>query len=120
VFGVHAGERVALGDRGEWIDAVVVHKDEGRTDHCTLRGRDGKGISPSLSEGEGCDKWVSEGDDLRVRYDPEGVASPTVETETETEMDSDRGVLVALFVCAVVMGTWGALRQSRWDREYEG
>jgi hypothetical protein len=116
VFGVSAGERVAFAERGEWTDAVVVHKTGSRTERCDLRASDGRDISPSLSEGDGCEEYVAEGDTLRVRYDPEGAASPTVEESTA----SDGGLLLALFVSVVVMGTWGALRQSRWDREYAG
>ncbi|MEV0183987.1 hypothetical protein AB0I54_32590 [Streptomyces sp. NPDC050625] len=116
VFGESAGDRVALAERGEWTDAVVVHKKEARNGRCDLRASDGRGISPSLSEGDGCRDYVAEGDTLRVRYDPEGTASPTVEESTL----SDGGLLLSLFVSAVVMGTWGALRQSRWDREYAG
>jgi hypothetical protein len=57
---------------------------------------------------------VEAGDKLRVRYDPAGVASPT----TDLERSSDAGLLAVLFGLAVVMGTWGGVRQSRWDREY--
>lgn len=55
------------------------------------------------------------GDTLRVRYDPEGVASPVEDVDT-----TSYGMPLAyLIVAAVVMGTWGGVRQSRWDREYD-
>lgn len=115
VLGKLAGDQAALADRGRWTEAVVVHKDEGKTDQCTMRAPGGQEISPSLSEGDGCGEWVSEGDTLRVRYDPEGVASPVEDVDT-----TSYGMLLAyLIVAAVVMGTWGGVRQSRWDREYD-
>ncbi|MDW4910248.1 hypothetical protein RB628_34200 [Streptomyces sp. ADMS] len=115
VLGKQAGDQVGLADRGRWSEAVVVHKEEGKTDKCMVRASGGREIWPSLSEGEGCREWVSEGDTLRVRYDPEGVASPVEHVDT-----TPYGELLAyLFVAAVVMGTWGGVRQSRWDREYE-
>ncbi|MGW3653394.1 hypothetical protein [Streptomyces sp. NPDC000878] len=115
VLGKQAGDQVALADRGRWTEAVVVHKEERKTDECTMRASGGREISPSLSEGDGCRDWVSEGDTLRVRYDPEGVARPVEDVDT-----GSYGVLLAyLIVAAVVMGTWGGVRQSRWDREYD-
>lgn len=51
-----------------------------------------------------------------VRYDPECVAGPT----DDPGSSSYGGFLGTLFVMAVVMGTWGGVRQSRWDREYGG
>ncbi|MFJ7772424.1 hypothetical protein ACIQ1J_29550 [Streptomyces sp. NPDC097107] len=114
-FGTDAGDQVALANRGEWTDAVVVRMDDSSTNHCDLRSVDGWSISPSLSEGDGCEDWVSKGDKLRVRYDPEGIASPTEDRDS----DSDGVFLATLFGAAVVMGTWGGVRQSRWDREYD-
>lgn len=114
VFGNGAGDQVALAGRGEWADAVVVRKDSGKTNHCDLRTVGGREISPSLSEGDGCKDWVESGDRLRVRYDPAGVASPTA----DVERSSNAGFLAVLFGLAVVLGTWGGVRQSRWDREY--
>ncbi|WP_399887316.1 hypothetical protein ACGH7X_22505 [Streptomyces sp. BBFR51] len=110
-----AGGTAALADRGVWADAVVVSADYSSTNHCELRTVDGQNISPSLSEGDGCRDSVSKGDELRVRYDPEGVASPDV-----GRASSDVVLLAALFGAAVVMGTWGGVRQSRWDRAYDG
>ncbi|MFE6590698.1 hypothetical protein [Streptomyces sp. NPDC057781] len=115
VFGTGAGDQVALADRGEWTDAVVVRMDDSGTNHCDLRSVDGWAISPSLSEGDGCGDWVSKGDKVRVRYDPEGIASPTEDRDS----DSNGVFLATLFGTAVVMGTWGGVRQSRWDREYD-
>ncbi|MFH8894897.1 hypothetical protein ACH4HG_00605 [Streptomyces coeruleorubidus] len=114
IFGTGAGDLVALAERGEWADAVVVRKDDAKTNYCDLRMVGGREISPSLSEGDGCRDWVEVGDKLRVRYDPAGVASPT----TDVERSSDAGLLAVLFGLAVLMGTWGGVRQSRWDREY--
>ncbi|MFF9140105.1 hypothetical protein ACF09G_21380 [Streptomyces albogriseolus] len=116
VFGHAAGDHTALADRGEWVDAVVVSKDDSGTNHCDLRTTDGRAISPSLSEGDGCRDAVWKGDELRVRYDPEGVAGPT----EDRSRDSYGGMLMALFLVAVVMGTWGSVRQSAWDRQYGG
>ncbi|KAF3469728.1 hypothetical protein GL259_22680 [Streptomyces sp. Tu 3180] len=116
MFGHAAGDQVALADRGEWVDAVVVSKEDSRTNYCDLRTIDGRAISPSLSEGDGCGDAVSKGDELRVRYDPEGVASPA----KDRSGDSYGGMLTALFLVAVLMGTWGGVRQSKWDRQYDG
>ncbi|MEU0384483.1 hypothetical protein [Streptomyces chartreusis] len=114
VFGNGAGDQVALAERGEWADAVVVRKDDAKTNYCDLRRVGGHEISPSLSEGDGCRDWVEEGDKLRVQYDPAGVAGPT----TDVERSSDAGLLAVLFGLAVLMGTWGGVRQSRWDKDY--
>lgn len=116
VFGSFAGDQTAFEGRGVWTGAVAVDKENGRTDYCALRTVGGREISPRLSEGSGCERWVEEGDELRVRYDPEGAASPTAEVEAA----SYGALLASLCVAAVVMGTWGGVRQSRWDREYAG
>ncbi|CAM5270362.1 hypothetical protein [Streptomyces griseomycini] len=116
VFGNAAGDQAALADRGRWTDAVVVSMDDSGTNHCDLRTTDGRTISPSLPEGGGCEDWVSKGDELRVRYDPEGIAGPT----EDQGASSYGGMLAALFLVAVLMGTWGSVRQSEWDRRYDG
>ncbi|MFG3319892.1 hypothetical protein ACGF3J_17810 [Streptomyces sp. NPDC048171] len=115
-LGTEAGGQAALADRGAWTDAVVVAVDDSSTNHCDLRSVDGQAISPSLSEGDGCEDWVEKGDEMRVRYDPEGIAGPT----TDRDISYNGGLLAVLFGAAVVMGTWGGVRQSRWDREYDG
>lgn len=114
VLGKQAGDQVGLADRGRWTEAVVVHKEEGKTDKCLMRASGGREIWPSLSEGDGCRAWVSEGDTLRVRYDPDGVARPVDDVDTASYGE----LLAYLMVAAVAMGTWGGVRQSRWDREY--
>lgn len=116
MFGNAAGDEAALADRGTWTDVVVVRMDDSGTNHCDLRMADGRELAHSLSEGDGCHDWVSKGDRLSVRYDPEGVAGPT----DDPGSSSYGGFLGTLFVMAVVMGTWGGVRQSRWDREYGG
>ncbi|MFI5565831.1 hypothetical protein ACIA6T_00325 [Streptomyces sp. NPDC051740] len=116
IFGSTAGDEAALADRGVWADAVVVRMEDTGTNRCDLRMVDGREIPLSLSEGDGCENWVSKGDRLRVLYDPEGVASPTGDPDSS----SYGGFLGSLFALAVVMGTWGGVRQSRWDREYDG
>ncbi len=113
IFGTEAGGAVALEDRGVAADAVVVSADYSSTNHCELRTVDGRDISPSLPESDGCRDSVSKGDEMRVRYDPEGVASPD-----DGRTDSGGVLLATLFVAAVVMGTWGGVRQSKWDRTY--
>ncbi|MDQ0405593.1 hypothetical protein ABVB69_08755 [Streptomyces sp. NPDC000349] len=115
-LGTEAGGQAALAGRGAWTDAVVVGMDDSSTNHCDLRAADGQEISPSLSEGDGCEDWVEKGDEMRVRYDPEGIAGPTADRDS----GSNGGLLAVLFGAAVVMGTWGGVRQSRWDREYDG
>ncbi|MEU6222617.1 hypothetical protein [Streptomyces sp. NPDC047042] len=115
VLGKQAGDQAGLADRGVWTEAVVVRKDEGKTDKCLVRTSDGREIWPSLSEGDGCREWVSEGTTLRIRYDPEGVARPVEDVDTNSYGE----LLAYLLVAAVVMGTWGGVRQSRWDWEYE-
>ncbi|MER7486207.1 hypothetical protein ABTY20_09965 [Streptomyces sp. NPDC126497] len=116
IFGSSAGGEAALADRGVWTDAVVVRMEDTGTNRCELRMVDGREIPLSLSEGDGCENWVSKGDTLRVRYDPEGAAGPTKDPDSS----SYGGFLGTLFVLAVVMGTWGGVRQSRWVREYDG
>jgi hypothetical protein len=116
ILGTMSGGQVALAARGEWTDAVVVDVDLVKTNTCTLRTTDGRDISPSLSEGDGCGDYTTKGDKVRVRYDPEGIASPTERVRTS----SYGGLIGGLFVAAVGMGTWGGVRQSRWDREYGG
>lgn len=116
MFGNAAGDEVALADRGVWGDAVVVRMDDTGTNRCDLRTVGGREIPLSLSEGDGCDDGVSKGDTLRVRYDPEGVAGATEDRDS----NSYGGLLGSLLMLAVVMGTWGGVRQSRWDREYDG
>jgi hypothetical protein len=113
IFGTAAGGAAALADRGVSADAVVVSADYSSTNHCELRTVDGRDISPSLSESDGCSDWTSRGDELPVRYDPEGVASPD-----DGHAGSDGVLLTTLFGAAVVMGTWGGVRQSKWDRAY--
>ncbi|MEU4983387.1 hypothetical protein [Streptomyces sp. NPDC021969] len=113
IFSTGAGDSAALADRGVSADAVVVSADYSSTNYCELRTVDGQDISPSLSESDGCRDSTSRGDELRVRYDPEGVASP------DDGHTSSNGVFLAtLFGAAVVMGTWGGVRQSKWDRAY--
>ncbi|MEV4045741.1 hypothetical protein [Streptomyces sp. NPDC049744] len=113
IFGMEAGGVTALEDRGVAATAMVVSADYSSTNHCELRTVDGRDISPSLSQSDGCRDSTSRGDELRVRYDPEGVASPD-----DGRTSSNGGLLAALFGAAVVMGTWGGVRQSRWDRAY--
>ncbi|WP_424868560.1 hypothetical protein [Streptomyces sp. SAI-229] len=114
IFGNASGGEAVLADRGVWADVVVVRMEDTGTNSCDLRMVNGREIS--LSEGDGCDDWVSKGDKLRVLYDPEGVASPTEDPDSS----SYGGLLGSLFVVTVVMSTWGGVRQSRWDREYGG
>lgn len=114
VLGKQAGDQVGLADRGRWTEAVVVHKEEGKTDRCLVRAVGGRAIWPSLAQGDGCRAWVSEGATLRVRYDPEGVARPVERVDTASYGE----LLAYLMVAAVAMGTWGGVRQGRWDREY--
>ncbi|MFG3158634.1 hypothetical protein ACGFY8_02015 [Streptomyces sp. NPDC048232] len=116
IFGTEAGGQAALADRGLWTNAVVVGMDDSGTNHCDLRSVDGRDISPSLSEGDGCEDWVEKGDEMHVRYDPEGIAGPT----TDRDISYNGGLLAVLFGAAVVMGTWGGVRQSKWDRAYDG
>jgi hypothetical protein len=113
VVGNQAGQQSALADRGRWTTAKVVEKEDAKTDQCTLRRTDGEEISPTLSEGDGCDV-ASVGETLRVRYDPEGVAGPV----TSVESDAYGGFIAALVVAAVAMGTWGSVRMSRRNEEY--
>ncbi|MFI9153665.1 hypothetical protein [Streptomyces sp. NPDC053367] len=116
MLGTEAGDKAALAARGTWTVAEVVRVEEARTDHCDLRTAEGREISPSLSEGDGCDGPIAKGDRLRVRYDPAGVAGPA----ERADRTSYGGLITGLFLAAVVMGTWGGVRQNRWDREYAG
>ncbi len=113
VVALEAGQQSALAERGRWTTATVVDIEDAKTDQCTLRRADGTRISPRLSEGDGC-RSASNGDTLRVRYDPEGVAGPV----TDAESDSYGGLIAALILAAVATGTWGSVRMSRWDHAY--
>ncbi|MGW5785898.1 hypothetical protein ACWEWK_18120 [Streptomyces sp. NPDC003757] len=61
IFGTAAGGAAALADRGVSADAVVVSADYSSTNHCELRTVDGRDISPSLSESDGCSERFQRG-----------------------------------------------------------
>ncbi|WP_326623370.1 hypothetical protein OG863_40655 [Streptomyces decoyicus] len=66
----------------------MVDVENGKTDECTLRTRDGREISPRMRDG--CDpQSVEPGDKLRVLYDPKG-ATPPLEDEEEVDLDPAR------------------------------
>ncbi|MFE6405322.1 hypothetical protein ACFVOR_00115 [Streptomyces sp. NPDC057837] len=109
-----AGEERALEKRGRWAEAVVVDVENGRSDTCTLRTRDGRAISPPMTQD--CDADLDEpGDRLRVLYDPEGAAGPL--TDEITRVDLDPGAYATgvggLAALTVVAGTYGCARLSR-------
>ncbi|MFF7307365.1 hypothetical protein [Streptomyces sp. NPDC008137] len=115
-----AGDERALETRGRWTEAVVVEVENGKTDECTLHTRDGRGISPEMTDG--CDAaTVEAGDELHVLYDPEGAAAP-LEDDTAVELDpgSYRGMIGGLAALIVVTGTWGCVRLSRVDDQNDG
>ncbi|MFJ5776542.1 hypothetical protein [Streptomyces sp. NPDC093094] len=116
VLGGRAGDQAALAGRGTWAVAEVVAVDQGRTNRCELRTAEGRAVSPSLSEQDGCGDSIAKGDRLRVRYDPEGAARPV----ERVDGTSYAGLLAGLLLAAVLMGTWGGVRQSRWDRAHIG
>jgi hypothetical protein len=112
-----AGDERALEKRGRWTEAVVVEVENSKTDKCTLRTRDGREISPKLSEGDGCEAdRVDSGDRLRVLYDPKGAAGPE-DTEVDLEPGAYRGPIGGLAALTVVTGTWGCVRLNRRDNE---
>lgn len=108
-----AGEGAALKERGRWTEAVVVDKEDARTDWCTLRKPDGGKIAPRLTEANGC-RWVQPGDLLRVEYDPQGVAAP-VTSAGRTSYDSASAGLAAV---SIAMGTWGCTQMSRRNEQH--
>lgn len=111
-----AGDEQALEKRGRWTEAVVVEVENLKIDKCTLRTRDGREISPQLSEGDGCDKdLVEPGDELRVLYDPKGAAGPVEDREVELDPGSYRGTIGGLAALIVAAGTWGCVRLNRRD-----
>ncbi|MET8680874.1 hypothetical protein ABZW18_25655 [Streptomyces sp. NPDC004647] len=113
-----AGDEGGLEKRGRWTEAVVVEVDNGKTDECTLRTRDGREISPQMTDG--CDpKLVEPGDKLRVLYDPKGAADPLEDEDTEVDLDpgSYRGTIGGLAGLTVATGTWGCVRLNRRDNE---
>lgn len=94
----------------------MVEVEDARSDKCTLRTPDGQEISPRLGEGDGCDaKLVEPGDEMRVLYDPEGVAGPA----DERESSSSGGVIGALAALVIATGTCGCVRMNRWDNAYD-
>ncbi|MDG9711323.1 hypothetical protein [Streptomyces sp. DH10] len=112
-----AGEERGLEKRGRWTEAVVVGVDNGKTDECTLRTRDGREISPQMTDG--CDpESVEPGDELRVLYDPKGAVAPLEDDDTAVELDpgSYRGTIGGLAVLVIVTGTWGCVRVSRGEK----
>ncbi|MCX5357196.1 hypothetical protein OG864_00110 [Streptomyces sp. NBC_00124] len=116
-----AGEERVLESRGRWTMATVVEVDNGTTDECTLRARDGRDISPEMTDG--CDpKTVEEGDELHVLYDPKGAAAPLEDDDTPVDLDpgSYRGMIGGLAVLIVVTGTCGCARLDRGDRQPGG
>ncbi|MFC9684575.1 hypothetical protein [Streptomyces sp. NPDC056948] len=93
----------------------MVEVENGKTDECTLRARDGRDISPEMTDG--CDPTsVEAGDELHVLYDPKGAAAP-LEDDTAVELDPDsyRGTIGGLAALIVVTGTWGCVRLNRGD-----
>ncbi|MGW2027391.1 hypothetical protein [Streptomyces decoyicus] len=111
-----AGDERGLEKRGRWTEAVVVEVEAGKTDECTLRTRDGREISPQLLDG--CDpQSVEPGDKLRVLYDPEGVARPLEDEDTEVDLDpgSCRGAIGGLAAFTVATGTLGCVRLNQGD-----
>ncbi|WP_175541142.1 hypothetical protein [Streptomyces pini] len=112
VLGVTAGQAGhddGLRERGRWTQAVVVERKEGKTDRCVLRDRFGREISPDLTQGDGCDRYVEKGDVLRVLHDPEGAADPATDEDTP----SYDGILAGAALAHVVLGTWGSARTPR-------
>uniref|UniRef100_UPI0035174985 hypothetical protein n=1 Tax=Streptomyces calvus TaxID=67282 RepID=UPI0035174985 len=113
-----AGNERALQERGRWAEAVVIEVENRKTDKCTLRTRDGREISPQLSEGDGCEaEWVEPGDKLRVLYDPKGAAGPVKDVDVELEPGSYRGPIGGLAALIITAGTWGCTRLNRRDNE---
>ncbi|WP_157847591.1 hypothetical protein [Streptomyces violens] len=116
-----AGDERGLEKRGRWAEAVVVEVDGGKTDECTLRTRDGREISPRMTDG--CDPdSVEPGDKLRVLYDPEGAAAPLEDVDTEVDLDAGayRGTIGGLAALTIVAGTLGCVRVSRGGGERVG
>ncbi|MEU8782114.1 hypothetical protein [Streptomyces sp. NPDC048637] len=110
-----AGGERALEKRGRWTEAVVTEVKNQKTDKCTLRTRDGREISPQLSESDGCEaERVDPGDKLRVLYDPQGAAGPE-DTEVDLEPGAYSGTIGGLAALIVATGTWGCVRLSRGD-----
>ncbi|MFC7819523.1 hypothetical protein ACFUTR_33455 [Streptomyces sp. NPDC057367] len=113
-----AGNERALQERGRWAEAVVIEVENRKTDKCTLRTRDGRKISPQLSEGDGCEAdWVEPGDKLRVLYDPKGAAGPVEDVDGELEPGSYRGAVGGLAALITVAGTLGCARLNRRGNE---
>ncbi|MFC6062840.1 hypothetical protein [Streptomyces ochraceiscleroticus] len=111
-----AGDERGLEKRGRWTEAVVVDVDNGKPDECTLRTRDGREISPRMTDG--CDRQrVEPGDRLRVLYDPEGAAGPLEDADTEVDLDPGayKGTIGGLAALTVVAGTLACVRLSRGD-----
>lgn len=112
-----AGEERGLEKRGRWTEAVVVDVDNGKTDECTLRTRDGREISPAMTDG--CDpERVEPGDKLRVLYDPQGAAGPLEDEDTAVDLDPGayKGMIGGLAALILVTGTWGCVRVSRAEK----
>ncbi|MET8677862.1 hypothetical protein ABZW18_09780 [Streptomyces sp. NPDC004647] len=111
-----AGEDSALKERGRWVNSKVVaveNDNSNKTRQCTLQKLNGQKIEPDLKESYGCEDGVERGEVLRVRYDPEGVASP----EESWKPGSYGGLIAGLATVFVAFGMWGCMRMSRQDRE---
>lgn len=111
-----AGDERALQKRGRWTEAVVVEVRNRKTDMCTLRStRDGREISPELSEGNGCEaESVDPGDTMRVLYDPEGAAGPE-DADVDLAPGAYREIVAALAALIIATGTWGCARLGRGE-----
>ncbi|MFD0168663.1 hypothetical protein ACFVJH_31660 [Streptomyces decoyicus] len=111
-----AGEDSALKERGRWADAKVVaveNDHSNKTRQCTLRKPNGQKVAPELKEGDGCEDGVGRGEVVRVRYDPEGLASP----EGKSWKPGSYGVAIAVLGTVFVgFGMWGSMRMSRQDQ----
>lgn len=105
-----AGEDSALKERGRWVEAKVVaveNDNSNKNRQCTLRKPNGQEVVPGLKEGDGCEDGVERGEVVRVRYDPEGLASP----EGESWKPGSYGVVIA--VLGTVFVGFGRLRHVR-------
>ncbi|PPS66959.1 MULTISPECIES: hypothetical protein [Streptomyces] len=70
---------------GRWTEAVVVGVGN-TSDECTLRTRDGREISPRMTDGRDPAR-AGPGDTLRVLHGPEGAAGPLEDEDTEVHLD---------------------------------
>lgn len=99
-----------LEERGEWLDAVVVHKHEGggrgNQPKCDVEFLDGSAPDRVVCHGNS-----AVGDQLRVLVDPERAVAPSLSTPSVTGYTVTAGALGLVFAATVTVGSFTGHRR---------